>query len=67
MVLLTEIRLPPIARQGAACLVSTRGQAREARTDKFAPDEGFQPYSIIPPSEILDSILTRKKEKHTKQ
>ena len=49
-VLLTEILLPRIARQGAVCLISTRGQARKARIEKFELDldEGFQPYH--PPS-----------------
>ena len=35
---------PRIARQGAACLVSRRGQARKARVSKFELDEGFQPH-----------------------
>ena len=41
---LTEIRLPRIARQGAVRLLSTRGEARRARTWKFELDEGFRPY-----------------------
>ena len=43
-VLLTEIPLPRIARQGAGCLLSIRGQARKARIERFELDEGFQPY-----------------------
>ena len=43
-VLLTEILLPRIARRGTVCLISTRGQARKARIEKFELDEGFQPY-----------------------
>ena len=43
-VLLTEIPLPRIARQGTACLISARGQVRKYRIDKFEFDEGFQPY-----------------------
>ena len=43
-VLLTEIILPPIARQGAFCLVSRRGQARKTIIEKFELDEGLQPY-----------------------
>ena len=41
---MTEILSPRIARQGAVCLISTRGQARKARIEKFELDEGFQPY-----------------------
>ena len=44
MVLLTEILLPPIAREGTACLVIIRGQARTARIKKLELDEGFRPY-----------------------
>ena len=43
-VLLTEIMSPRIARQGSACLISTRGQARTTRIGTFELDEGFQPY-----------------------
>ena len=43
-VLLTEILLPRIARQGTVCLISIRGSARKARIEKFELDEGFQPY-----------------------
>ena len=43
-VLLTEMLLPRIARQGAVCLVSTRGQARTTRIEKFELDADFQPY-----------------------
>ena len=42
--LLTEMLLPQIARRGAVCLVSIRGQARKARIYEFELDEGFQPY-----------------------
>ena len=45
MVLLTEIPLPRIAQQGAAGLISIRGQARTTRIEKFELDEGFQPSS----------------------
>ena len=48
-VLLTEIPLPRIARQGTLCLISIRGQARKARIDKFELDEGCS-NRIIPPS-----------------
>ena len=41
-VLLAEMLLPRIARQGAVCLVSIRGQALKARIEKFELDEGFQ-------------------------
>ena len=50
-VLLTEILLPWIARQGTACLISIRGQIRKTRIEKFELDEGFQPYRLPPPSE----------------
>ena len=43
-VLLTGILLPRIARQGAACLVSTRGSSRKARIEQFELDEGFKMY-----------------------
>ena len=43
-VLLTEIQLPRIARQGAVCLISTRGQTRKDRIEKFELDAGVQPY-----------------------
>ena len=43
-VLLSEILLPRIARQGTVCLIPTRGSARKARIEKFELDEGFQPY-----------------------
>ena len=43
-VLLTEIPSARIARQGAACLIPVRGEARKARIDRFEPDEGFKPY-----------------------
>ena len=45
-VLLTEMLLPRIARQGAVCLISTRGLARTTIIEKFELDEGFQPYHI---------------------
>ena len=47
--LLTEIVFTRIARQGTACLISTRGQARTAPIEKFELDKGFQPYH--PPSD----------------
>ena len=40
-VLLTEMLLPRIARQGVVRLISIRGQARKARIEKFELDEGF--------------------------
>ena len=43
-VLLTEILLPRIARQGAVRLISTGGQVRKARIDKFELGEGLLPY-----------------------
>ena len=43
-VLLTEIPLPRIARRGTVRLVSTGGQARNARIEKVELDEGFQPH-----------------------
>ena len=48
---LTETLLPRIAGQGAVCLISTGGQARKARIEKFELDEGFQSYH--PPFRIL--------------
>ena len=41
---MTEMLFPRIARQGAACLILKRGQARETRIEKFDLDEGFQPH-----------------------
>ena len=38
---MTEIPLPRIAGQGTVCVISTRGQARKARVEKFELDEGF--------------------------
>ena len=43
-VLLIEILSARIARQRIVCLISIRGQARQARIGKFELDEGFQPY-----------------------
>ena len=50
-VLLTEILLPRIARQGAVCPVSIRGQARTTRIERFELDEGFD-------LELLDRELS---------
>ena len=41
---MTEILLPKIAREGTVGLISTRGQARKARSHQFELEEGFQPY-----------------------
>ena len=43
-VLLTEIPLPRIARQGTVSLISIRGQARTTRIEQFEFDEGFRPF-----------------------
>ena len=49
-VLLTEILLPRIVRQGAVCLSSIRGQTRKARIEKFELDECFPTASSPLPS-----------------
>ena len=52
MILLTEIPLPRIVRQGTACPISARGQARKARIAKFELDEGSQPYHLPFPNVV---------------
>ena len=54
-VLLTEMLLPRTARQGTVCLISTGGQARNARIEKFELDEGFRPYD--PPFRRADRVI----------
>ena len=46
-VLLTEILLPRIARQGTPCRTSITGYARTTRIQKFELDVGFQPYHAV--------------------
>ena len=43
-ILLTEMQLPRIARQGALCLISIRGRTRKTRVEQSELDEGFQQY-----------------------
>ena len=54
-VLLTEMLLPRIARQGTYSIRSTRGQARNTRIDQFELDEGFQQYHT--PFRNMDSYI----------
>ena len=65
-VLLTEILLPRIARQGTVCLSSIRGQARTTRIETIELDEGFQPYhppfptsstSVVQPNNAYHIIM----------
>ena len=70
--LLTDILLPRIARQGTVCLTSTRGrQARKTRIDKFELDEGFQPchhppsegLAARPPPSVIVIIIRRRRRR----
>ena len=48
-----------LVSMGTVCLVSVRGHARQARTDEFELDEGFQPYHPPSDSRIVRLILAQ--------